>query len=175
MERACLCIDLKSFFASVECVERGLDPFKVNLVVADPSRGQGAITLAISPKMKTLGVKNRFRIFEIPKNIQYITAVPRMRYYMEYAARIYKIFLKYIAKEDIHVYSIDESFLEVGSYLKLYNMTLKELARTIMNDIYQKEENDGITEASLETVKTAALFMFYHYYNYDHLVLLFLI
>ena len=142
MERACLCIDLKSFFASVECVERGLDPFKVNLVVADPSRGQGAITLAISPKMKTLGVKNRCRIFEIPKNIQYITAVPRMRYYMEYAARIYKIFLKYIAKEDIHVYSIDESFLEVGSYLKLYNMTLKELARTIMNDIYQ---TTGIT------------------------------
>lgn len=86
MERVYLCIDLKSFYASVECVERGLDPLRVNLVVADPSRGNGALCLAISPHMKTQGVKNRCRLFEIPKQVEYITALPRMRLYMEYAA-----------------------------------------------------------------------------------------
>ncbi|MBP3853673.1 MAG: DNA repair protein, partial [Erysipelotrichaceae bacterium] len=137
MEKAYLCIDLKSFFASVECVERGLDPFQVNLVVADPSRGQGAICLAVSPHMKEAGVKNRCRIFEIPSGIEYITALPRMQLYMDYAAKIYKIFLKYISKEDIHVYSIDESFMDVTSYLKLYDMSLKELAQTIARDILE--------------------------------------
>ena len=83
-----LCIDLKSFYASVECSERGLDPFAVNLVVADPTRGNGALCMAITPKMKTLGVKNRCRIFEIPKGMDYIVAKPRMRLYMEYAAKI---------------------------------------------------------------------------------------
>ena len=101
------CIDLKSFYASVECAERGLDPFKTNLVVADHSRGSGGICLAISPAMKNLGIKNRCRLFEIPKNVKYITALPRMKKYMEYSANIYSIYLKYMSKEDIYIYSID--------------------------------------------------------------------
>ena len=92
-----LCIDLKTFFASVECVERGLDPFATNLVVADPSRGKGAICLAVSPCLKNQGVRNRCRLFEIPDNISYITAMPRMKYYIEYSANIYSIYLKYFA------------------------------------------------------------------------------
>ena len=97
MNRMYLCIDLKSFYASVECVERNLNPFKVNLVVADPTRCTGAITLAISPRLKQLGVKNRCRVYEIPKDINYITAMPRMELYMQYSANIYKIYLKYVA------------------------------------------------------------------------------
>lgn len=131
-----LCIDLKTFFASVECVERNEDPFHVNLVVADPSRGKGAICLAISPKLKAMGIKNRCRLFEIPENVEYITAVPRMKLYMQYSADIYEIYLKYISKDDIHVYSIDEAFLDVTSYLKLYEMSAEELAQMIVNDIY---------------------------------------
>ena len=142
MNKIYLCIDLKSFYASVECVERGLDPFQINLVVADPTRGGGAITLAATPAIKKLGIPSRGRIYEIPKNIQYIIAPPRMKLYMQYSARIYKIFLKYISCEDIHVYSIDESFIDVTSYLKLYNMSAKELAKTILDDIYSET---GIT------------------------------
>lgn len=131
-----LCIDLKSFYASVECVERGLDPFKINLVVADPTRGGGAITLAATPAIKQLGVPSRGRIYEIPKNIEYITATPRMTLYMKYSAKIYCIFLKFVSCEDIHVYSIDESFLDITSYLSLYKMNAKELAKTIIDEIY---------------------------------------
>lgn len=137
-----LCIDLKSFYASVECAERGLDPFKINLVVADPTRGGGAITLAATPAIKKLGVPSRGRIYEIPKNIEYIISTPRMTLYMQYSAKIYSIFLKYISSDDIHVYSIDESFLDITSYLSLYHMTPKELARTILDDIYNET---GIT------------------------------
>ena len=132
------CIDLKTFYASVECVERHLDPFLTNLVVADPSRGKGAICLAISPKMKMLGVKNRCRIFEIPPTIEYITAIPRMNKYIEYSANIYATYLKYFAKEDIHVYSIDEAFIDATSYLKMYNMNALELAKTVMKEIFNK-------------------------------------
>ena len=89
-----ICIDLKSFYASVECSERGLDPFKTNLVVADPTRSKSTICLAITPAMKSLGVKNRCRIHEIPKNIEYITAMPRMQLYLDYSARIYSIYLR---------------------------------------------------------------------------------
>lgn len=92
MNRTYLCIDLKSFYASVECIERNLDPFKINLVVADPTRGGGAITLAATPAIKKLGVPIRGRIYEIPKDIEYLTAPPRMKLYMEYSAKIYKIF-----------------------------------------------------------------------------------
>ena len=116
--RIYFCIDMKSFFASVECAERGLNPFETRLVVADPSRGDGAICLAVSPKMKSLGVKNRCRIFEIPKSLDYVTALPRMKKYIEYAADIYEIYLQYIDKRDIHVYSIDESFIDATDYLK---------------------------------------------------------
>lgn len=137
-----LCIDLKSFYASVECVERGLDPFDVNLVVADPDRGGGAITLAATPAIKKLGVPSRGRIYEIPEGIEYITARPRMHLYMEYSAKIYSIFLKHIASEDIHVYSIDEAFLDITSYLELYKMSPKQLARRILDDIY---DETGIT------------------------------
>lgn len=136
MDRQYLCIDLKSFYASVECVERGLDPMTTNLVVADPERSDKTICLAVSPSMKALGVHNRCRVFEIPKNIGYIMAEPRMQKYIDYAAEIYGVYLKYIAPEDIHVYSIDEAFLDVTYYLSLYKMTAKELAVKIMDDIY---------------------------------------
>lgn len=137
-----LCIDLKSFYASVECVERGLDPFKINLVVADPTRGGGAITLAATPAIKKLGVPSRGRIYEIPKNIEYITAPPRMTLYMQYSATIYSIFLKFISSEDIHVYSIDESILDITTYMNLYNTTPKQLAKMILDEIY---DQTGIT------------------------------
>lgn len=130
-----LCIDLKSFYASVECVERNKDPMTTNLVVADPMRERGTICLAVSPSMKALGVSNRCRVFQIPPNIKYIMAPPRMQLYIDYSARIYEVYLKYIAKEDIHVYSIDEAFLDVTNYLELYHMTAEELGRHIMADI----------------------------------------
>lgn len=133
-----LCIDLKSFYASVECVERGLDPFSVNLVVADPERSKGTICLAITPAMKKLGIKNRCRIYEIPPNVEYIVATPRMKLYIDYSARIYEIYLRYIAKEDIHVYSIDEAFLDVTDYLALYKMTPKELGQTIISKVFEE-------------------------------------
>ena len=137
MQKYYLCIDLKTFYASVECVERGLDPFNTNLVVADPNRGKGTICLAISPKMKMLGVKNRCRIFEIPPTIKYIVATPRMKKYIEYSANIYAIYLKYFSKEDIHVYSIDEAFMDVTQYLKLYKLNPIDLAKKIIKDIFK--------------------------------------
>ncbi len=138
MNRIYLCIDLKTFYASVECALRGLDPFKTNLVVADPSRKNGALCLAITPAMKALGIHNRCRLFEIQKNVKYIIALPRMQKYIDTSAEVYSIYLRYVAKEDIHVYSIDEAFLDVTNYLKLYRMTAEELAKTIMNDIYNE-------------------------------------
>ena len=134
-QRAYLCIDLKSFYASVECVERGLDPMTTNLVVADPERSRGTICLAVSPSLKALGVKNRCRLFQIPPNLDYIIAEPRMQKYIDYSARIYGVYLRYIAPEDIHVYSIDEAFLDVTPYLKLYKMTPKELAQKLMGEV----------------------------------------
>jgi len=137
-EKTYLCIDLKSFFASVECAERGLDPFKVNLVVADPERSEGTVCLAITPAMKSLGIRNRCRMYEIPKDVEFITAKPRMHLYMEYSANIYGIYLKYVSKDDIHIYSIDECFLDVTHYLKLYKLTAKELAKKILDDIFNE-------------------------------------
>lgn len=137
-----ICIDLKSFYAFVECVERGLDPFQVNLVVADPKRSKSTICLAITPAMKRLGVKNRCRIHEIPDHIKYITAMPRMQLYLDYSAWIYSIYLKYVSKEDIHVYSVDECFIDVTEYLRLHQMTPKELAIEMMNAV---KEETGIT------------------------------
>lgn len=137
-EKTYLCIDLKSFYASVECVERGLDPFKTNLVVSDPSRGNGAICLAITPAMKALGIKNRCRIFEIPKSVEYIVAKPRMHRYMEVSAQIYSIYLRYISPNDMHVYSIDECFIDATEYLKLYNKTPKGMAVMLMDEVFLK-------------------------------------
>ncbi len=128
MDHAYLCVDLKCFYASVECVDRGYDPFERRLVVADPSRGEKTICLAISPAMKALGVRNRCRLFEIPDGIDYEMARPRMRRYMEVSAQIYALYLRYFSPEDIHVYSVDECFIDVGPYLALYGKTPRELA-----------------------------------------------
>ena len=124
-----LCIDLKSFYASVECV-------------ADPDRSVSTICLAITPAMKKLGIRNRCRIHEIPDHIEYIVAKPRMQLYMEYSARIYGIYLNYVAKEDIHVYSVDECFMDVTRYLSLYHLTAKEMAQKLMDAVM---EETGIT------------------------------
>ena len=133
-----ICIDLKTFFASVECVERGLDPFKTDLVVADIARSKGAICLAISPKMKERGIKNRCRIYDIPKGVKYIVAKPRMKKYIEYAAKIYGIYLDFFSKEDIYVYSIDEVFIDVTSYLKTYKKNEVCLAKYIIEEVYKR-------------------------------------
>ncbi|MDO5444905.1 MAG: DNA repair protein [Eubacteriales bacterium] len=130
-----LCIDMKCFYASVECAERQLNPFETCLVVADETRGKNALCLAISPKMKALGIKNRCRLSEIPKNVRYIIAPPRMQLYIDYAADIYAIYLNYFSPNDIHVYSIDESFIDATSYLRTYSMTPKQLAKTLMDEI----------------------------------------
>jgi len=176
IDKVYLCIDLKSFYASAECVARRLDPMKANLVVADVSRTQKTICLAVSPALKSYGLPGRLRLFEVEQRVRdinydrkqknggrifrgkscdkeeldrdpsleldYIVAVPRMAYYMECSGRIYRIYLDYIAPEDIHVYSIDEVFIDLTPYLTLYKMTPKELASKIMQEVYQKT---GIT------------------------------
>lgn len=137
-QRCYFVIDMKSFFASVECVERGLDAMQAKLVVADERRTDKTVCLAVSPKMKELGVRNRCRLFEIPKTIDFIIAPPRMQKYIEYAAEIYGIYLKYISPSDIHTYSIDESFIDVTDYLKLYNVRAKDFAKKLTGEIYDK-------------------------------------
>lgn len=171
-----IAIDLKSFYASVECVERGLNPLDTNLVVADKNRTEKTICLAVSPSMKAYGIGGRARLFEVVQRIRevnnqrryrshgrrltgksvsdidlkahpdwevdYIVAPPRMAFYIEYSTRIYKIYLKYIAPEDIHVYSIDEVFIDATSYLSTYGMSAHELARTIIRDVLSQT---GIT------------------------------
>ncbi|MDE6660414.1 MAG: hypothetical protein K2J93_01155, partial [Anaeroplasmataceae bacterium] len=129
-----LCIDMKCFFASVECAERGLNPMTTPLVVADETRGSGALCLAVSPYLKQMGVSNRGRLYKIPKEISYIIAKPRMKKYMDYAVLIHRIFLRYVAAEDIHTYSIDEAFLSIEPYIHLYN-NASELGYQIMEDI----------------------------------------
>ncbi len=176
MNKIYMCIDLKSFYASVECVERNLDPLDTNLVVADKSRTEKTICLAVSPSLKEYGLKGRARLFEVVgvvrkvnnerrknnnyrkftgksyknselKNnksleLDYIVAPPRMKLYMKYSAEIYNIYLKYLSKDDIYVYSIDEVFCDITNYLKMYKMTPKELVSMIIKDVY---ENTGIT------------------------------
>ena len=137
-ERSYVCIDLKSFYASVECVERGLDPMTTDLVVADPARGDRTICLAVSPSLKARGVPGRPRVFEIPKSFEYIMATPRMSLYIEYAAEIYKVYLDYIAPEDIHVYSIDEVFIDVTKYLRIYSCDPKQMAELLMKEVYER-------------------------------------
>ncbi|WP_028264355.1 Y-family DNA polymerase [Atopobium fossor] len=134
-QKTYLCIDLKSFYASVECLERGLDPFTTNLVVADPTRTAKTICLAVSPAMKALGVPGRCRVFEIPKHIHYIMAPPRMSLYIKRSAEVYGVYLKWIAKEDIFVYSIDEAFFDITGYLSMYGMTARELGEAIRADV----------------------------------------
>lgn len=179
-QRTYIAIDLKSFYASVECVERGLNPLTANLVVADQSRTEKTICLAVSPSLKSYGIPGRARLFEVIQKVRevnkyrlnnairsgvlkkneqgicsfasssfdsnalandlslelsYITAPPRMQTYMDYSTRIYNIYLKYVSSADIHVYSIDEVFIDVTSYLSLYRMTARELCMTIIRDI----------------------------------------
>lgn len=176
MNKTYIAIDLKSFFASVECVERGLDPLTTNLVVADALRTEKTICLAVTPALKSVGIPGRPRLFEVVQKVKevnierrskikdkkfkgtsfdavelaksqdlelsYIVASPRMAYYISYSTKIYDIYLKYIAPEDIHVYSIDEVFMDVTAYLDTYKMSAHELAMTIIRDVLQ---TTGIT------------------------------
>ncbi len=137
-ERHILSIDLKSFFASCECVARNLNPFEVPLVVANEKQGNGAITLAVTPYLKKQGVKSRGRLYEIPKNIKYIIVPPRMSLYIKKSEEVIAVYLDYVAKEDLHVYSIDECFLDVTDYLKLYKKTDYELAQEILEEITKR-------------------------------------
>ena len=135
MQQVYMCIDLKSFYASVECVERGLDPMTALLVVADPTRTEKTICLAVSPALKALGVKNRCRVFEIPKGLEYIMAQPRMALYIKYSAIIYSVYLRHFSPEDIHVYSIDEVFIDVSRYPDMQRLSPPGLAKMLLNDI----------------------------------------
>ena len=137
-QRVYFCIDMKTFYASVECAERGLNPFETNLAVVDENRGKNALCLAITPKMKAQGIKNRCRMSEIPKQINFIRALPRMQLYIDYAADIYEIYLNYFAPQDIYVYSIDESFIDVTDYLPMYNIDAVSFAKKLMNEIAAK-------------------------------------
>lgn len=130
-----LCIDLKCFYASVECLARGWNPFTTNLVVADTSRGDATICLAISPAMKNLGIRNRCRLFEIPSSVEYEAVPPRMQRYMEVSADIYSVYLRYISPEDIHVYSIDECFIDATPYLTLYSTSAEGFAKMLMEAV----------------------------------------
>ncbi|WP_195266946.1 DNA methylase [Eubacterium sp. 1001713B170207_170306_E7] len=149
-----LCIDLKSFYASVECVERKLDPMTANLVVADVTRTQKTICLAVSPALKAYGIPGRPRLFEVEQKlkavrrqtgerVRYIAASPRMQLYIDYSARIYETYLKYVSAEDIHVYSIDEVFMDVTHYLSLSRhadgqpVTARQLAKQIIHDVFK--------------------------------------
>jgi len=153
VERCYIAIDLKSFFASVECVARGLDPLTTNLVVADSTRSDKTICLAVTPTLKALGIPGRPRLFEVKQKIkeinektwppvEYITAVPRMAEYIRVSNKVYETYLKYISPDDIHVYSIDEVFIDATGYLTLYNCTGHELAMRMIKDVLEKT---GIT------------------------------
>lgn len=133
--RHILCIDLKSFYASVECALLGLDPFKTPLVVADKSRGHGSIVLAVTPYLKSLGVPSRCRIHEIPADLPIIFQKPRMEMYLEYSTKIIEIYLRFISEDDLYVYSIDEAFLDITEYLTYYKKTDVEMAEMILKTI----------------------------------------
>ena len=132
-----ICIDLKSFYASVECVLRGLNPFTTPLVVADKSRSNGSIVLAVTPYLKRRGVKSRCRIFELPDDPSIIFAKPRMKKYLEFSTKIIEIYLSYVSYEDMHIYSVDEVFLDLTSYLSFYKKTDVEMAKIILKDILE--------------------------------------
>ena len=137
-QRTYIAIDLKSFYASVECVDRGLDPLTTNLVVADASRTEKTICLAVSPSLKAYGIGGRARLFEVyqkARGVDFIIAPPRMARYLEVSNKVYETYLKYIAPEDIHVYSVDEVFMDVTAYLRSYKMTAHELAIKMIRDV----------------------------------------
>ena len=144
-QRTYIAIDLKSFYASVECVDRGLDPLTTNLVVADASRTEKTICLAVTPSLKEYGIGGRARLFEVyqkARGVDFIIAKPQMAHYIEVSSKIYSIYLKYIAPEDIHVYSIDEVIMDVTPYLGTYRMTAHELAIKMIRDVLSQT---GIT------------------------------
>ena len=144
-QRTYIAIDLKSFYASVECVDRGLDPLTTNLVVADASRTEKTICLAVSPSLKQYGIGGRARLFEVyqkARGIDFIIAKPQMAHYIEVSSKIYSIYLKYIAPEDIHVYSIDEVIMDVTAYLDSYKLTAHDLAIKMIRDVLSQT---GIT------------------------------
>ena len=144
-QRTYIAIDLKSFYASVECVDRGLDPLTTNLVVADESRTDKTICLAITPSLKAYGLGGRARLFEVRQKVRgvdFIIAPPRMAHYIDISSKIYRIYLKYIAPEDIHVYSIDEVIMDVTAYLGSYKLTAHELAMKMIRDVLSQT---GIT------------------------------
>lgn len=147
MARTYAAIDLKSFFASVECILRGLDPLKAKLVVADESRTEKTICLAVTPALKAYGIPGRARLFEVNQKvrevkqrtgetIEFIIAKPQMAKYVEFSTKVYNVYLKYVSAEDIHAYSIDECFLDLTKYLKLYKKTARELVKTIIQDVF---------------------------------------
>ncbi|MGL4383176.1 MAG: DNA polymerase thumb domain-containing protein, partial [Bacilli bacterium] len=136
--RNILCIDLKAFFASAECAALGLDPYTTNLVVADKSRGKGGIVLATSPALKKHGFSGRFRLFELPPHLNVMIIKPRMAYYVDLSNQILKMYLTYFAQEDILVYSIDEVFIDLTSYLSLYKTTPYKIARALLNKLNQQ-------------------------------------
>lgn len=137
-DRHILSIDLKSFFASCECILRGLDPFSFPLVVANPKQGKGAMTLAVTPYLKKQGVPSRGRLYEIPNHISYQVVPPRMRTYILFSEKVISVYLDFVAKEDLYVYSIDECFLDVTSYLSLYKKSDYELAKEILQEITKR-------------------------------------
>lgn len=172
-------IDLKAFYSYVECVDRHLDPWKTPLVVADKERGKNTIILSVTPYLKSKGVPSRLRIRDLPKGFDYIYAVPRMARYIEKSSEIINIILDFISEEDLHVYSIDEAFLDLTSYLNYYHKTAYEIVLMIINriheltgleatagigpnfflakvalDIYAKKEHNGIAIMNMEDVKT---------------------
>ena len=176
-----IAIDLKSFYASVECVERGLDPLDACLVVADPNRTEKTIVLAVSPALKSFGIGGRPRLFEVVQKVRevnsqrkrskksilykelmstpecaldYIVAPPRMALYIDYSTRIYNVYLRYVAPEDIHVYSIDEVFMDVTDYLETYELTAHDLTMTIIRDVLRET---GITSRMMVIVRSWAV------------------
>jgi DNA polymerase V len=138
LNKKILCIDLKSFYASVECVLRGLDPFTTPLVVADKSIGEYAIVLAVTPYLKQMGVSSRCRVKDLPKDIDIIFARPQMAKYMEYSTKVVDIYLDFVSEEDLYVYSVDEAFLDLTHYLSYYKMSAYEIAIKILNEIYHR-------------------------------------
>ena len=137
-ERTYLCVDLKSFYASVECADRGLDPFTTDLVVADPTRSANTICLAVTPSMKAKGVRNRCRVRDIPEGMDYLTAMPRMARYMEVSAEVYRTYLEFVSAEDAWPYSIDECFLDVTHYLPYYGTDARTLARRVIAAVRER-------------------------------------
>lgn len=138
IHRNIICIDLKSFYASVECVLRDLDPFETPLVVADPTRGGGSVVLSVTPYLKKRGIPNVLRVFELPTDIEIIKASPRMQEYLNYSSKVIEVYLEFISEDDLYVYSVDEAFLDVTNYLEYYKMNDVELAKAILSRIHTK-------------------------------------